>query len=367
MLGFVLDHKWRTVFISSEQAAALGEFDSTDLSAMLGASQIVTTLDHRQPLEIPLEARLRWWDAIGPAMRHDVPPEDPDFETVFGAMAAAARELTPRPPDWAIVIERDLQEDQARRMAWHVRVTDVYLRIVEPSGGHVGTVHLNRPMLGDVLSARLSRGHAPTYERMLRLREPARRQAAILFADIEASGDLSRRLSSRAYFELIRSLTDLVDAAVVEHGGLIGKHAGDGASALFVVDALDSESAMARGAIEAARMIRAGASDLLDVPGEVLVNVGVHWGTTLTIGQISTLGRLEVTALGDQMNEAARIEEVAVKGQILASKDLLERLSPQDASALELDPAHMRFTSLGALGAENKALRDAGSIAIAEI
>ena len=103
------------------------------------------------------------------------------------------------------------------------------------------------------------------------------------------------------------------------------------------------------------------------MPGEVLVNVGLHWGATLTIGQVSSLGRLEVTALGDQMNEAARIEEVAVKGQILASKELLERLSPQDADALALDPAHMRFTSLGALGADSKSLRDAGSIAVAEI
>ena len=34
--------------------------------------------------------------------------------------------------------------------------------------------------------------------------------------------------SSRAYFALIRSLTDLVDAAVIANGGLIGKHAGDG-------------------------------------------------------------------------------------------------------------------------------------------
>jgi class 3 adenylate cyclase len=84
------------------------------------------------------------------------------------------------------------------------------------------------------------------YERMLALRDPARRQAAILFADVEASGELSRRLSSQAYFALIRSLTDLVDAAVVANGGLIGKHAGDGASALFVVDGAEGESAAAR-------------------------------------------------------------------------------------------------------------------------
>lgn len=87
----------------------------------------------------------------------------------------------------------------------------------------------------------------------------------------------------------------------------------------------------------------------------------------MTIGQVSSYGRLEVTALGDEMNEAARIEAVATNGRILASKDLLERLGPEDADALELELAHVHFTAVRSLGADFKALRDAGSIAVAEI
>ncbi len=191
-------------------------------------------------------------------------------------MADIARDLEPRAPDWAVVVERELTDDEARSLIWHGRLTDVYLRVLAPGGAHVGTLHFFRPTLGDVVSARLSRGHAPMYERMLELRDPGRREAAILFADLEASSELSRRLSSRAYFALIRSLTDLVDAAVIANGGLIGKHAGDGASALFVVDGVDAESAAARGAIDAARRIRYGAAGLLDDATDVLVNVGLH-------------------------------------------------------------------------------------------
>jgi len=40
------------------------------------------------------------------------------------------------------------------------------------------------------------------------------------------------------------------------------------------------------------------------------LNVGVHWGGTLFIGQVSSEGRLEITALGDEMNEGARIEQL---------------------------------------------------------
>lgn len=98
------------------------------------------------------------------------------------------------------------------------------------------------------------------------------------------------------------------------------------------------------------------------------LNVGVHWGTNLYIGQVATEGRLEVTALGDAVNEAARIEQSATGGRVLASKPLLERLSPEDASALGLDPARLAYEPVAELqGASEKAARDAGSIGVADV
>jgi class 3 adenylate cyclase len=199
------------------------------------------------------------------------------------------------------------------------------------------------------------------------LREPVRRSAGILFADLEASGELSRTLSSRAYFELIRGLTDVIDAAVDDHGGIIGKHAGDGASALFVVDEDQTASAMARSTIEVARAIRQKAAGLLPDGPDVRINIGGHWGATMTIGQISTSGRLEVTALGDEMNEAARIEQTATGGMILASKMLVERLEPEDAELLGLEPDRLVYRRLSSYGASDKAARDAGDVAVIEI
>jgi len=46
--------------------------------------------------------------------------------------------------------------------------------------------------------------------------------------------------------------------------------------------------------------------------------------------------RLEVTALGDAVNECARIQESARHGQALASKALIENLTTDDAAALGL-------------------------------
>jgi class 3 adenylate cyclase len=190
-----------------------------------------------------------------------------------------------------------------------------------------------------------------------------------LFADLEASGELSRRLSSRGYFDLVVGLTDLIDSQVIKQGGIVGKHAGDGASALFLVEQLgNSESEAASAAVRAARAIRDGASALGPADVDVRVNVGIHWGATLMVGQVATGGRLEVTALGDEMNEASRIESAAKGGVALASKLLLERLEPADASDLGLDPDEMTYVTVGNLdGSSDKAARDAGSISVTTV
>jgi class 3 adenylate cyclase len=86
------------------------------------------------------------------------------------------------------------------------------------------------------------------------------------------------------------------------------------------------------------------------------------------IGQVATGGRLEVTALGDEMNEAARIESVATGGVALASKLLLERLEQDDSLDLGLDPDDMTYVTIAELdGSSDKAIRDAGSISVVAI
>jgi class 3 adenylate cyclase len=97
------------------------------------------------------------------------------------------------------------------------------------------------------------------------------------------------------------------------------------------------------------------------------MNIGIHWGDRLFMGQVVTGGRIEVTALGDEVNECARIEQAASDGEILASKQAIERLSPDDAAALGLDPAQLTYETLAERGkASEKAIRDAGGVAVTD-
>ena len=157
---------------------------------------------------------------------------------------------------------------------------------------------------------------------------------------------------------------------VAEERGIVGKHAGDGASAFFLVDDLGHSSTAAAAAIRAARRIHDLSSDVFsEVAGSgPLMKIGLHWGGALYMGQLVPGGRLDVTALGDEVNEAARLQESAEAGQTLVSKQLLEQLSQDDAAAVGIDIDKLTYETLADReDLPDKVLREIGSIAVTPI
>jgi hypothetical protein len=127
-------------------------------------------------------------------------------------------------------------------------------RLRQDTGQPVGWVTITKPGISAVVLAMLATGDAQLMERMLRILQPARRPAALLFADLESSSKLSRQLSSRDYFALIRRLTVRADRSVVRAGGIVGKHVGDGITAFFLARRPDrSRAQRARASRQRAR------------------------------------------------------------------------------------------------------------------
>ena len=220
------------------------------------------------------------------------------------------------------------------------------------------------------LVALLARGDQRMYERMARLVRPGHREAAILFCDLQGSGTLSRRLPTAEYFNLVRRLWRGVDAAVSSFGGIVGKHAGDGATAFFLADDVGGRSEATRAALLTARTIhQVGADVFRDVASQdCLMKVGLHWGPNLFMGQLVPGGRLDVTALGDEVNEAARIEQAAGAHETLASKQLLEGLTREHGVELGLDVRSLTYRLLAEIAPHaEKIVRDAGSLAVVSV
>ena len=370
MLFEVYDARFRCVYFSSEWAR-LVEVSPDEARRMIGQSGIMRVLrEDAEIIRVSRDSGTAWFQHNAPIMRRYLDPADPDFEEIFDSTAPYAAEIEPAEPTPRAWYDRVSFPTNLRfRRSMLGDQHQVQLRISDDEGRFVGVLFLYRGIVPESLLHRLGRGDPKLFERMDRVSEPGRRSAAILFADLEASGVHSRHLSSRGYFELIRDLTDLIDSSVLARDGITGKHAGDGGSALFLTADFDgSESSAARAAIETARAIRDGSEQLGPEDVRVTVNIGLHWGATLMVGQVATGGRLEVTALGDQMNECARIEAAATGGAILASKDLIERLDGADAKGTGIDPDAIAYTTLGELaGASDKAIRDAGTIPVTRI
>jgi class 3 adenylate cyclase len=255
-----------------------------------------------------------------------------------------------------------------------LQVVEHHVRLHDDESNYIGCAILFEPGLSARVLTMVARGDEPMFERMARLFDPGRRRAAVLFGDLQDSSALSRRLPSGAYFKLIRAITTALDNVVMKHKGIVGKHAGDGVTAFFLADDLGSESRACRAAIEAGRDMTVAAHDavkelgeetgLLE-PDECLVNVGVHWSGTLYMGQLVTGGRLEVTALGDEVNECARVQESARDGCVLATKVLIEHLTDDDADTMGIDADGVLYRPVSWLpGATDKAKRDAGGLPV---
>jgi class 3 adenylate cyclase len=370
--GYVFDSAFRLVYMTDElrrsvaglQGLAavpvgLHYFASEALSVRTGWTQMATsrtdserevfTVRFPELLAATPGGRAELRALVDPCF-HDLVDQLPD-----GEAAAASSHQVAATREWGI--------DLGTWLTW--------FRVCDLSGRIAGTVGILKPAAGmSILGTVASVGDIRHLERVQDVVTADRRPAAILFADLEASSPLARRLSTADYFNLARRLVRAADQCVVEAGGLVGRHLGDGVTAFFLAEVLGSESAAAKAAIDATRALRHAATNVAErsglAPDDVVWRFGLHWGATLYVGLIKTVARSEVTALGDEVNEAARIEACASGGRALASKALVERLNRTDAQALEL--THVTYSPLGELPtATDKARRDAPAIAVCDV
>ena len=367
----IIDEQWRLVWVSDELMTMYGEPDPERVG--VGQHILVSRSRGLARGVVTQENAERWLRLNGPFLLDAAGGRGADVAELagpFGSRVVAACEPQRAPAFWTSAFDFSREEFFGRfdYIAW---------RVDGPDGELIGHVFLYTLDVPASIAALLIRGDRSMHERMAALVEPGQRSAAVLFADLEGSGSLSRRLPSPVYFRLIRDIRTALEAAVARCGGIVGKHVGDGVTAYFLSQQVGSASGAARAALEAARRFPdcardaavALAEDGLPVdPERCRLKVAVHWGPSLYVGQVASQGRLEITALGDEMNEAARIEETAEGGEVLASKPLLERLAPDDAAAVGVDPARVAYRALGDIdGASEKARRDAGSVAVTDV
>ena len=367
--GVVVDARWRLVYYS----------DQARLSDAGGGQKAAIVIgEHRfgqRFLEVHGESRFHQTGAfrqsflaLGGLVLADTPGGRDELRTLVDpSLRDAVDELSPSDASILHLRFPAMGLDGAHDL--HIEAA----RIRDETGTLRGTVLSWRPAVPmSILSQMAFQRDADHLGRTFAVSSARRRAGAVLFADLESSSALARRLATGSYFALVRRLVRATDQCIVDAGGIVGRHVGDGVVAFFPVESFDSESAAAKACIAAARALRTALPEVArrsDLAGDdVVARFGLHWGATLFMGAITTSARTEVTALGDEANEAARIEACATGGRTLASKQLVERLDDADAAALGIDLDRLTYTRLSDLDtATDKARRDAPAIAVCDL
>ncbi|MFT4050055.1 MAG: adenylate/guanylate cyclase domain-containing protein [Solirubrobacterales bacterium] len=161
------------------------------------------------------------------------------------------------------------------------------------------------------------------------------REVAVVFVDVVGSTEMAVSRSPQEVVEILNRFFAVVIDAVDRNHGSINKFEGD--AALCVFGAPLATEDFAGDALAAAREMAAGLAEAIP---ELGVGVGVSAGSVVA-GNVGSAERHEYTVIGDPVNEAARLTEVAksVDGGVVASGAVVERASEGESERWRFDGA----------------------------
>ena len=146
-------------------------------------------------------------------------------------------------------------------------------------------------------------------------------ELAMLFADVRGSTTLAEGASSMEFAQLIDRFYQVATEVLIHSDALIEKLIGDEVTAIFVPGYAGGD--YTRRAISAAQKLLKATGHSDPAGPWVPVGVGVHHGRAFVGAVGSKEGMVEITALGDAVNIAARLASQAGPGEIIASEEAI--------------------------------------------
>jgi adenylate cyclase len=154
------------------------------------------------------------------------------------------------------------------------------------------------------------------------------RFVAVLFVDLVGSTELAMNRPPTEVVQLLNRFFAIVVDEVDRHGGFVNKFAGDAALAIFGAPAELPDPAGS--ALSAGRELarRLGA----ELP-EATAGIGITAGIVVA-GTVGDVRRHEYTVIGDPVNEAARLSDLAkaAPDRLMASMTAVDESAPEEAA-----------------------------------
>jgi adenylate cyclase len=161
--------------------------------------------------------------------------------------------------------------------------------------------------------------------------------ATILFADIRGFTAYAEEREPEAVVDMLNTYFEIATRAIMDYGGYVDKFIGDCVLGVFGVPVYRKD--------HVERAVRA-ALDLMDqlhqrsIHGNPLlssVGIGIHTGPTVS-GNIGSQVKMEYTVIGDTVNLASRLSELAAAGEVLVTEAVYHRLR----ALIRVEPAGTR-------------------------
>jgi adenylate cyclase len=161
------------------------------------------------------------------------------------------------------------------------------------------------------------------------------REIAALFVDVVGSTSLALALPPTEVVRLLNRFFRIVIDVVEAEGGLVNKFEGDAALCVFGAPVVSPDAAGE--CLRAARNLAARLSRELP---EIDFGIGVSAGVAVA-GNVGAEHRFEYTVIGDPVNEACRLAELAKERpeRVLASSAALDRATPAEVEAWSVTEA----------------------------
>jgi adenylate cyclase len=166
------------------------------------------------------------------------------------------------------------------------------------------------------------------FNALLHHRGGAEVSCALLFADVRGSTALAETMRPQEFSAVMNRFFEVASEVVINHDGMVDKFVGDEIVGLFLPAFTGGPNAQQ--AIAAGREIltAVGPGSKMQLPIGVGVNSGVAY-----VGTVGDGDNIDLTAMGDPVNVAARLASAASAGELLVTQEAAAEAGLDESSA----------------------------------
>jgi PAS domain S-box-containing protein len=156
---------------------------------------------------------------------------------------------------------------------------------------------------------------------------PQRRYVSVMFADVRGFTTISEHMKPERLIEIINGYFTIAARAINELEGLIDKFMGDAVMALFNTPLNPQDDHFNR-VVQAAKLMREGVQlyhETIPEEERLFFGIGIHVGEAV-VGNVGSQLRKDYSAIGDAVNLAKRLQEIAHANQVILSQEAYDHV-----------------------------------------